>query len=158
MRNPSISLADAKVSLVEMQYDLLETIEQTVKFKELWANYSKSPSADGIISTSRNELLTLHYGIDNIQKNYFPWLANTDSEPHGFQSIFDLVKSHKREAGIVVATGRGDFRWLMHLLSTLKNVLNSSLPIEMYCNRRSFLTDSIDFTAAMMNFPRSIDE
>ena len=116
----------------EPEPDLIEAIRHTVKFKELWATYSKSPSAENVISTSESESLALQYDIDGIQKEYFPWLANVKSKPPAFRSIFDLVKSHEREAGIVIATGKDDFRWMMHLVSTLRNVLNCSLPIEMY--------------------------
>jgi hypothetical protein len=132
--------------------DIVESIEQTIKFKELWDAYSKSPSAKGVMSMSRNKHLSLQDDIDKIQKNYFPWLANITSKSPAFRSIFDLVKSHEREAGIVLVTGKEDFRWTMHLLGTLKNVLNCSLPIEMYSNRRSCLTDLIDFTVVIMIF------
>lgn len=115
--------------------DLVEPIQQTVKFKELWATYSKAPSAKGTTSISQKKRLALQDDIDKIQKNDFPWLANITYKPPAFRSIFELVKSHEREAGIVLVTGKEDFRWTMHLLSTLKNVLNCSLPVEMYRNR-----------------------
>jgi hypothetical protein len=145
-------LVDRKAPVVpqEPEPDLVEIIRQTLKFKELWATHSKLGSAEHVKSTSGSEHLVLRHDIDNIQKKHFPWLANTESKPPGLQSVFDLDKSHEREAGIVIATGKGDFRWMMHLVNALRNVLNCSLPIEMYLHRRSLLTDSTDFTAAMI--------
>ena len=144
------SLVDKKAQVQELERDLVETIRQTVKFKELWATYSKLRSVGDVNGKSENERLALQHDIDKIQRKYFPWLVNTRAEPPALHSVFGLDKSHQREAGIVIATGEGDFRWMMHLVNALKNVLNCSLPIEMYHHRRSFLTDSIDFTVAMM--------
>ena len=83
----------------ETELDLLEAIRHTVKFKELWATFSESSSAEDFTSTSSSERLALRDDIEKIQKEYFPWLADIKSKPPALHTIFDLVESHEREAG-----------------------------------------------------------
>jgi hypothetical protein len=112
--------------------DLAEFTRQTVIFKDIWNIYATLPPTEHDTLTSRQDRVALRDTVDGLQKILFPWLTKVKKEEHGVDSFFELVDSFRQDAGIVIATGRNGFRWAIHQVATLRNVLNCSLPIEMY--------------------------
>jgi hypothetical protein len=111
--------------------DLAEFTRQTLAFKGLWEIHSNlpPPSVDSINDrVARNQLRA---AISQLQQILFPWITDRREDQQGTESLFSLVESYREEAGIVITTGTKGFRWTMHQVSTLRNVLNCSLPIEM---------------------------
>lgn len=111
--------------------DLAEFTRQTVIFKDIWQIYASLPPSEHDTIASRMDRIALRDAIDKMQKILFPWLTKRGSDEPGVESLFALVDSFRQEAGIVIATGKKSFRWAMHQVATLRNVLDCNLPIEM---------------------------
>jgi hypothetical protein len=112
--------------------DLAEFTRQTVIFKDLWSIYEALPHPDHDSVSTRLDRFALRDAIEKMQKILFPWITNRGTEEPGIESFFDLVDSFTEDSGIVLSTGKGGFRWAVHQITTLRNVLNCQLPIEMY--------------------------
>jgi hypothetical protein len=111
--------------------DLAEFTRQTVIFKDIWKIYETLPPVEHDSIPSRMDRVALHDAIEKLQKILFPWLTKRKNDQPGVESLFALVDTFQQDAGIVIAAGRNGFRWAMHQVSTLRNVLNCNLPIEM---------------------------
>ena len=111
--------------------DLAEFTRQTVVFKGLWSIYETLPPAEHDTTASRMDRIAVRGALDKMQKILFPWLTKQKDDQPGVESLFSLVDSFQQDAGIVIATGKNGFRWTMHQVSALRNVLNCKLPIEM---------------------------
>lgn len=115
--------------------DLAEFTRQTTIFKELWNIYENFPPSEYDSTSTRTDRLAVRDALDTLQKILFPWITNRKPNEPGVDSIFNLVDTFRQDAGLVITTGKKGFRWTMHLVSTLRNVLKCSLPIEMYTVR-----------------------
>jgi Mannosyltransferase putative len=67
--------------------------------------------------------------IEILQNIFFPWITTPKG---GYPSFSSLLDSFQGEAGIVISTGKGGARWAIHQIVTLRQVLNSTLPIELF--------------------------
>jgi len=112
--------------------DLAEFTRQTVVFKELLRIYETLPDPSSDSTASRMDRIAVRDSVDTLQKILFPWMTDHKIGEPGVDSIFSLMESYRQDAGIVITTGKGGFRWTVHQVSTLRNVLNCKLPIEMY--------------------------
>jgi len=112
--------------------DLAEFTRQTVILKEIWNIYATLPPPEFDTATTRTDRIALRDAIDRLQNILYPWMTTHKPDEPGLNSLFDLVDTFQHEAGIVIATGKNGFRWTMHQISTLRNVLHCDLPIEMY--------------------------
>lgn len=111
--------------------DLAEFTRQTMVFKGLWDIYLNLPTVNEASMAERVERNLLHDAINDVQKILFPWISERTEIQPGTESVFSLFDSFQEEAGIVIATGTKGFRWTLHQVSALRNVLNCTLPIEM---------------------------
>lgn len=71
--------------------------------------------------------------IEALQQSLYPWITAAKGGRRSYISFFDLIDSYDQEAGIVIAVGKnGGFRWAVHQIVTLRAVLRSTLPIEVF--------------------------
>ena len=63
----------------------------------------------------------------NLRQRLFPWWF-----PSSYAAYLPWDPHDRPETGIVVTVGNGNFVLAAHLIRTLRNVVNSSLPIEIY--------------------------
>lgn len=125
---------------------LLETIAETSQY---FADYPLPPSAFGEmgkrlqiirswilsrellqnqISNSQQEGLTEH--IEKATLSLFPFL-HTPSQPKDSRALYNLRQSFQpKSKGIVIPTGTATFRYACHLITSLRQVLHSTLPIQ----------------------------
>lgn len=115
--------------------DLTEFTRQTTIFKELWNIYESFPPSEYDSISTRTDRLALHDALDTLQKILFPWITSRKPNEPGVESLFSLVDSFRQDAGLVITTGKKGFRWTIHQVSTLRNVLKCPLPIEVYVTR-----------------------
>ena len=112
--------------------DLAEFTRQTVVFKELLRIYETLPDPSSDSTASRMDRIAVRDSVNTLQKILFPWMTDHKIGEPGVDSVFSLMESFRQDAGIVITTGKAGFRWTVHQVSTLRNVLNCKLPIEMY--------------------------
>jgi hypothetical protein len=110
--------------------DLVEFTRQTVIMKTLWSIYETIPSGDDSPS-NRLDRMALKDAIEKMQAILFPWITSQKQDNVGVSSIFALQDSYRSDAGIVITTGKRTFRWTVHQITTLRNVLHCNLPVEM---------------------------
>ena len=71
--------------------------------------------------------------IEALQQSLYPWITAAKGDRRSYISFFDLIDSYEEEAGIVITVGKnGGFRWAVHQIVTLRAVLRSTLPIEVF--------------------------
>jgi len=99
--------------------------------KTLWNIYETLPSPEDDSPASRLDRIALKDAIEKMQAILFPWMTTQNQDNVGVSSIFGPQESYRTEAGIVITTGRKTFRWAVHQITTLRNVLKCNLPIEM---------------------------
>lgn len=83
----------------------------------------------------QDDRAALEDAIEIIQEALYLWITKPGKGgKRAFKSLFDLIGSYQQDAGIVICTGKGSFRWTIHQIVTIRLVLNSTLPIEIfYC-------------------------
>lgn len=129
-----VIVPNAKTSYRPEKYqdlDLAEFARQTVIMKTLCSIYETLPSPEDDSPSSRLDRIALKEAIEKMQAILFPWMTSQNHDNVGVSSIFSLQDSYRTDAGIVITTGRRTFRWAVHQITTLRNVLKCSLPIEM---------------------------
>jgi hypothetical protein len=68
-----------------------------------------------------------------MQQTLYPWITLAKDGNRTYNSFFDLINSYEQDVGLVISTGaKGGFRWAVHQIATLRAVLNSTLPIEVF--------------------------
>ena len=71
--------------------------------------------------------------IEALQQSLYPWITRAQGGRRSYLSFFELIESYDQEAGLVIAVGtKGGFRWAVHQIVTLRAVLRSTLPIEVF--------------------------
>jgi alpha 1,3-mannosyltransferase len=70
--------------------------------------------------------------IEALQQTLYPWITQPTDGNRTYTTFFELIDSFTEDAGIVITTGVGGFRWTVHQIVTLRVVLNSTLPIEVF--------------------------
>ena len=110
--------------------DVAHLARQTAVMKDLLRIYEKIPS------TSREfqqEQAAFRHTIETMQQVLYPWITQAKDGNRTYDSFFDLLGSYEQDVGIVISTGKdGGFRWAVHQIVTLRAVLNSTLPIEVF--------------------------
>jgi len=110
--------------------DLAEFTRQTVIMKTLLSIYETLPSPEDDSPSSRLDRMALRDAINKMQVVLFPWMTAQSQNTMGVASMFDLRDTYRIDAGIVITTGKRGFRWTVHQITTLRNVLHCNLPIE----------------------------
>jgi hypothetical protein len=129
----NVIVPNAKTSYQPEKYqdlDLAEFARQTVIMKTLWKIYETLPSPEDDSPSSRLDRIALKDAINEMQAILFPWMTAQNQNNVGVSSMFDLKDTYRTDAGIVITTGKRGFRWTVHQITTLRNVLNCNLPIE----------------------------
>lgn len=81
----------------------------------------------------KQEQAAIRRAIETFQQSLYPWITESKDDKMGYSTFFDLIDSFKQDAGIVIAAGKnGGFRWAIHQIAILREVLNSTLPIEIF--------------------------
>ena len=71
--------------------------------------------------------------IEKLQRTLYPWIYKIKDGVRTYKSFFDLVESYDQDAGIVISIGKGNgFRWAIHQIVTLRAVIHSTLPMEIF--------------------------
>lgn len=82
---------------------------------------------------SEFERAAFQQAIELLQQSLYPWITAAKEGDRSYLSFFDLIESYDQEAGIVISVGKnGGFRWAVHQIVTLRAVLRSTLPIEVF--------------------------
>lgn len=110
--------------------DIAHLARQTAVMKDLLRIYEKIPSTS---RESQQEQAAFRHTIETMQQTLYPWITQAKDGNRTYNSFFDLINSFEQDAGIVISTGKdGGFRWAVHQIVTLRAVLNSTLPIEVF--------------------------
>ena len=110
--------------------DVAHLARQTAVLRDLLRIYEKIPSTS---RESQQEQAAFRHTIEAMQQVLYPWITQAKDGNRTYNSFFDLIDSYKQDAGIVISTGKnGGFRWAVHQIVTLRAVLNSTLPIEVF--------------------------
>ena len=81
----------------------------------------------------QQEQAAFKHTIESLQQILYPWITQPKDGKRTYATFFDLINSYEQDAGIVISTGKdGGFRWAVHQIVTLRGVLNSTLPIEVF--------------------------
>jgi len=69
-----------------------------------------------------------------LQQSLYPWIVKIkDNLRTPYTSFFDLIESYDQDVGIVICLGKETgFRTAIHQIVTLREVLKSTLPIEVF--------------------------
>ncbi|SPO00584.1 related to MNT3 - alpha-1,3-mannosyltransferases responsible for adding the terminal mannose resi [Cephalotrichum gorgonifer] len=82
-------------------------------------------------SSSPGDRERLEQVIESTAQSLFPFLQSPPGNPRSSTPLADLVSSfHPRSRGIVIPTGSATLRFTFHSIASLREVLNSTLPIE----------------------------
>ena len=103
--------------------------------RNLWKIRQDLPSV-----TDRSTLDTIDRDIQRIEQRAFSFLkintSNLHGDGHPYKPLINRLRStwenkpHKR--GIVLTGGNQHYRFMLHFLATLRETLNSTLPVEVY--------------------------
>jgi Mannosyltransferase putative len=108
--------------------DLSYMARSTSLLKRLLQMYGQLPASAGPF----NERAAFRQAIDDLQVMLYPWITKSKDGKRSYTSIFDLEKSYRDDVGIVISTGKNGFRWAVHQIVTLRAIVNSTLPIEIF--------------------------
>jgi hypothetical protein len=110
--------------------DVAHLARQTAVLKDLLRIYEKIPATS---RESQLEQAAFRHTIESMQQVLYPWITQAKDGNRTYNSFFDLINSYEQEVGVVISTGKdGGFRWAIHQIVTLRAVLNSTLPIEVF--------------------------
>jgi alpha 1,3-mannosyltransferase len=110
--------------------DIGHIARQTAVLKDLLNIYQRLPTSTRELQQERAQF---QHTIEALQEALYPWITKAKDGNRTYTSFFDLVNSYQQDAGIVISTGKdGGFRWAVHQIVTLRGVLNSTLPIEVF--------------------------
>ena len=130
-------------------FDIGHLARQTAVLNDLLRIYERiSPSTREL----QQERAAFHHTIESLQEALYPWITKPKDGYRMYPSFFGLLESFNQDAGIVISTGKdGGFRWAVHQIVTIRAVLNSTLPIEV------FYGGDNDLPAQHREFIESID-
>ena len=101
----------------------------TAVMNDLLRTYEQMSSS---VREMEDERTAIQEIVESLQQVLYPWITETKIESPEYSTFFDLIGSYDQGVGIVISTGRGGFRWAVHQVVTLRAVLNSTLPIEIF--------------------------
>lgn len=105
-----------------------------------------------------DEVAALRNSIDRTALSLFPFLRNPSrsSDAQGLSNLRQRIKPGSK--GIVISSGKGTFRYACHLVSNLRNVLASTLPIEIvYAGDEDLPAAYRDFITGLGNDIHTVD-
>jgi hypothetical protein len=80
-----------------------------------------------------SERAAFRESIESIQRALYPWITAGQNGRKAYRTFFDLLNSYNEEVGIVISVGKdGGFRWAIHQIVTLRAVIRSNIPIEVF--------------------------
>jgi hypothetical protein len=109
--------------------DICHISLHTAVMNDLLRTYEQMSSAAREMEVERKAIQEI---VESLQQVLYPWITETKIESPEYSTFFDLIGSYDQGEGIVISTGRGGFRWAVHQVVTLRAVLNSTLPIEIF--------------------------
>jgi len=113
-----------------------------------WINANQTLSG----KISIYEANVLNHQIDHTALSMFPFLRNpVDADAHDTHVLSTLRQSFRPGyKGIVIPTGTGTFRYACHLVSNIRDVLHSKLPIEIvYAGEKDLPLEYRDFVTSL---------
>jgi len=111
-------------------HDIAHLARQTAVLSDLLKIYARIPTTSRELQKEREQF---RHTIESMQHALYPWITKPKDGKHHYSSIFDLLESYTQDVGVVIGTGRGGgYRWAVHQIVTLRAVLNSTLPIEVF--------------------------
>eukprot|EP00833_Pecoramyces_ruminatium_P017539 jgi/Orpsp1_1/1191571/evm.model.d7180000087073.1 len=106
------------------------------KNNELLAYREKLINNSSFLSTNKfNELNDNKLMFSVLHQSLFRWLYG-----HRYYSLSDIVKSSNGK-GIVICAGNPHFKYVRSTIDSLRNILNSTLPIEIFYNGEDDLSE-----------------
>lgn len=110
--------------------DVGHLARQTAVLGDLLRIYERiSPSTREL----QQERTAFQQTIETLQQTLYPWITKPKDGNATYASFFNLIDSFQQDAGIVISAGKdGGFRWAIHQIATIRAVLNSTLPIELF--------------------------
>jgi len=111
-------------------HDLAYIARQTVVLNNLLTIH-KSLDPSPIFDIERT---AFRHTIEMLQQSLYPWIVKIkDNLRTPYTSFFDLIESYDQDVGIVICLGKETgFRTAIHQIVTLREVLKSTLPIEVF--------------------------
>jgi hypothetical protein len=111
-------------------FDIAHLARQTAVMKDLLRIHDRLPTTTREL---QEEEAAFRHTIETMQQALYPWITKPKDGNSTYHSFFDLINSYTQDAGVVISTGKnGGFRWAVHQIITLRRVLNSTLPIEVF--------------------------
>lgn len=109
--------------------DLAYIARQTVVLTKLLRIYqSIDPTAE-----FESERAAFRHTIEKLQQTLYSWIYKIKDGVRTYKSFFDLIESYDQDAGIVITVRKDDgFRWAVHQIVTLRAVIRSTLPIQIF--------------------------
>ena len=89
-----------------------------------------------LVQENRNDLPNEKKLLAGLHQELYPWLYN-----HRFHSMRDIMQSSNGK-GLVLCTGDLHFKFARSTIDTLRNVIHTSLPIEIFYNGEEDLSES----------------
>lgn len=127
--------------------DIAHLARQTAVLSDLLRIHQRIPTSTRELQQER---AAFEHTIEAVQQALYPWITKPKDGNRTYNSFFHLIDSFHQDAGIVLTAGKdGGFRWAVHQIVTLRAVLNSTLPIEVFYggdedlpeNHRKFIED-----------------
>ena len=109
--------------------DIDHLARQTAVLSDLLRIYKRiDPTAE-----FESERATFRQTTEALQQSLYPWITAPKNGRRAYATFFDLIESYNQDAGIVISVGKeGGFRWAVHQIVTLRAVLHSNIPIEVF--------------------------
>ena len=109
--------------------DLDHLSRQTVVLNDLLRIYKRIDPAPEF----EPERAAFRGTIESMQQALYPWITAAKNGRKAYKSFFDLINSYNKDAGIVISVGKqGGFRWAIHQIVTLRAIIRSNIPIEVF--------------------------
>lgn len=109
--------------------DIDHLARQTAVLNDLLRIYKRIDSTAEFAS----ERAAFKKTIEGLQRALYPWITAAKDGRRAYPTFFDLIDSYNQDAGIVISVGKeGGFRWAIHQIVTLRAVIHSNLPIEVF--------------------------
>lgn len=124
--------------------DLDHLARHTEVLNKLLHLHSKAPEPDRAV---------IRRTIEALQRSLYPWITASKHSHQAYPTFFDLVNSYTQDAGLVISVGKdGGFRWAVHQIVTLRAVLRSTIPIEVfYCGDEDLPKEHREFIQEIDN-------
>ncbi|KAI9197056.1 mannosyltransferase putative-domain-containing protein [Polychytrium aggregatum] len=131
--------------------DIAGLAEQCYLYRQLFelcydATGRRRTSMDRILGDS-NLYHQVEVTLQNLEYSLFPFVNATEK----YKNVANVLQSYQDQRGLVISTGSWHFRFARHLIHVVREVLNSTLPIEV------FYSGPGDLGQDQINYLRTID-